>query len=370
MEQSFWDKIPWQTFSLVLIVLGTIAGGVGSFKDNKLIRGLIEKNNTLADQIVNEQKERGVVLLKTKNYERYTLLIGGNRVPICRDSLIEGHKVNFLEDLTGHTLLRLKENTILISTSVYDYDDNLIIELNEGKWALNKSDYFSINYDSTGLEIINKKGHIQFQLDLVDDVIILNGIYYKGNNINILSKGLFVKENTPANSAIITDIISKLDRNFKHLGDDYLGIRSEIYLNNEESRLLRIEKIKDRKAELSKLSNTELIANGNSWIKTLEEFYSKEMEIIKKANFSKNSKGVIKKDFKPLFSDINEKYRSSYMVPTVALKYELLSRNVDGNQSNNYEIETFYSYSSYEMSNFNNNIIEELSDLIDKLKKL
>lgn len=135
-------------------------------------------------------------------------------------------------------------NKILFSVQVYDLDDNLIVEVKDNYWWYNKNFISKYNYDDTGFEVLDNKGHIVISIDVLDNnTIRFQGIFadLKSEFCSLIGQsdmsyfnkktklgiGLNPNVNIKTNEALEKEI-EKLNfkRLFKYSGKDWLGMRN------------------------------------------------------------------------------------------------------------------------------------------------
>jgi hypothetical protein len=73
--------------------------------------------------------------------------------------------------------LRLVNNRLLVSTMIRDMNGDLIAELVDNEWKLNKDSIFDRNYTDECLEVRDKQGRITLQVIHFGDTIHLAGIF-------------------------------------------------------------------------------------------------------------------------------------------------------------------------------------------------
>ncbi|MEW4925593.1 hypothetical protein [Algibacter sp. 2305UL17-15] len=150
-----------------------------------------------------------------------------NIVSVSRKILEDGFTLKFsgIEEIPVY--LELFENSILVSAFIKDKEGNIVIHMENGEWALNKTSNFSINYDETALEIINKKGLIALQISLTDNIFLLQGIIFKKANVVVFTDK-FASTYSYKNKNLEEELFKQTigtPRLFKHYGENYLGQR-------------------------------------------------------------------------------------------------------------------------------------------------
>lgn len=194
---------------------------------SKEISKISLETNQLAEIISNEQKEKGIIKLNVPKRNTYILNLGGNIVAVSREKLEEGYVIGFPMLGKIPVYLELVGNIMLVSAFIKDKEHNIILHMENGEWALNKANNFSINYDETALEIINKKGLITLQIQLTNNIFVFQGMIFKKKGViiftdKIASSYSYDRENFE--EELFKEVI-ETPRIFKHFGENYLGQR-------------------------------------------------------------------------------------------------------------------------------------------------
>ncbi|MGN7888405.1 hypothetical protein [Dyadobacter sp. 22481] len=71
-----------------------------------------------------------------------------------------------------------KSGNLLVSFIVRDKFGEIVAEMTENEWELNEENFYKRNYDDTGLEVIDSKGDVIFQIELEKGLIKLQGKLY------------------------------------------------------------------------------------------------------------------------------------------------------------------------------------------------
>jgi len=117
--------------------------------------------NKISNIIKNEQKEKGKLKLKVSSYDTYIFNIASNNFHLSRETLELGF--DFRKSLVKIPLImRIVDENLLIETMLRDKDDNLLLQIVDNEWSLNKNYAYSINFDESGMEVINNEGLIIF----------------------------------------------------------------------------------------------------------------------------------------------------------------------------------------------------------------
>ncbi|MBP6022561.1 hypothetical protein [Ferruginibacter sp.] len=140
----------------------------------------------------------------------------------------------------------IQNDKLLINTKVYDINDNLIAEIENNKWRLNKNYAGKFNYDKTGFEVIDNKGNIAMSVDvLASNMVAIQGIFPIKSALRIFIAGSQGVTSVPySNSAVDKKILQttgkkyddffnervsdvKMKQLFEYTGKDYLGRRKK-----------------------------------------------------------------------------------------------------------------------------------------------
>ncbi|WP_291968145.1 hypothetical protein [Maribacter sp.] len=281
------------------------------------ISGNTEK---ISSKIKAEQSEKGMISLTPKEFENYKINFGSISVVVSIQKLINGYLVS-PTNLLAPIYLKLDKGKLLISSKVYDSEMNLALEIIDGEWASNKSNNFSINYDASGLEIINNKGQIQLQLDLYDNIIRINGLFYNNDTVVLLSDGMTTMKNITDNRKKINDFMKVLERNFKHTGKDYLGTRSKKYLEIVKQKKRFQKEIQQKKQELANMDKQKFIKYCNLKVVEFSNLYLKYKKMEDEANIS-GSQSILA-NRKLVGEQFQNEFRQKYLVETYAISFEL-----------------------------------------------
>lgn len=299
------------------------------------VNGLTIQTNLIASDIKNEQKVKGNLSLRLPKKEYYQVDVGaGNQHYYSRDLLL---KVKGLVELNSVFKnipilnLKLKDNELLVSTKLYDFNGNVVTEINENKWAVG-ANIFSKNWNEHALEIIDNKGNVALQLNLKNDKIIIRGIIPTRIGIMILTDDDYrmLDYNDKDLSSKLFDYSRKINRIFEHTGCDYLG--SKMPLTQEETENNKL--IKNRVKKLKKIDNKYLINQVNQHLKDIRELlYQNELNQ-SKIMYSSNTDDLSSLVFldlqnkkreelsKKLLSDYFEKYK----IESIAINNVLKTR--------------------------------------------
>lgn len=239
------------------------------------------KIKEISEAVQNEQKEKGEIQLTAELVDYYVFEEGSNSEMVTKSELKKGYKV---ASQNGRISLefQLVENKILVSGIIYDDYGNVVVEMNKGKWGLNKGYNFSINYDDKALEIINKKGQVNFQLELDGIYFRLSGFFCRENTYLLYSKDvnwMVVGDSTPEMLDALNQKANEIEKIFEHTGGDYLNSRTSKHKREKremkKADILFEKKVTEKANEFKRLSNEKFIAQLRSVYQEYKNIYQK-----------------------------------------------------------------------------------------------
>jgi len=166
MAQSILNNIPWGAISLVLIVLGTIAGGYSSYKDNNTITGLLEQNKEWSKAMDNKIEENSKLTEEIKSISDSIELVSIENKQILKENIqINKNIGNIVKDIKD-----ISKRTEEISKKTGELTEN-INENSEALKFFNSNNYsylekyFPIGYrvirqNETGRDFIKTYGKV------------------------------------------------------------------------------------------------------------------------------------------------------------------------------------------------------------------
>lgn len=124
----------------------------------------------------------------------------------------------------------MKDGKFVFSLKLYNQYGNIIFDMEEGQWALKRSDVFSVNYDSKGVEIIDKQGNVILQIDLFENEFRISGTFFAIDHVSLMTPKLLTRlfYNDMNFSSNLNHFYGMLNRKFVHYGENYLGKRLPI----------------------------------------------------------------------------------------------------------------------------------------------
>ncbi len=123
---------------------------------------------------------------------------------------------------------QIKNNTLLVTMTIYDAQKNLIAEVDSNKWRINKNLVSKFNFDEKGLEIFDNKGRIALSIDILfNNTIQIQGLIE--NDVQVL----YLTENgalftTPNENEGIVNFLKRdpYRQLFKYTGKKWHGVRN------------------------------------------------------------------------------------------------------------------------------------------------
>jgi len=182
------------------------------------------KTNQISNIIKNEQRQKGAVEFETNDYEYYFVDLG-MVAGMQKKSDLQREETNFINGIPF--TMFIKKDKFLVSLNMKDKDGNLIFAINRGKWAINKNEIFSVNYDLNGIEVIDKRGDVILQIDLIENRFRVIGTFFESDGVTLihpqlLAKVLYSEKNYKIR---LKEFQMNIKRKFVNYGEDYLGKR-------------------------------------------------------------------------------------------------------------------------------------------------
>lgn len=191
---------------------------------SKEISKVSTNTNQISNIIKDEQRQKGKVEFKTEDYEYYFVdfgMVSG----LQKKSDLQREETNYINGIPFTMLI--ENDKFLVSLSIRDKDGNLIFDLKRGEWAINKNVVFSVNYDSLGIEVIDVKGGVILQIDLIKNRFNVSGTFYENDGVTLVHPQLFAKVlySDKNYDFRLKEFQYNIKRIFVHHGEDYLGKR-------------------------------------------------------------------------------------------------------------------------------------------------
>lgn len=122
------------------------------------------------------------------------------------------NKITKLNSGFENISIRYSNNNIYLSGTIYDINKNIIVELVDNKWRVNKTFIYKFNFDDHGIELFNHLGQVVFSLDINErNQVQIQGISYN-HDLNVVG--------ISTTSGLV--ILNLLENNFHTRLDDAL----------------------------------------------------------------------------------------------------------------------------------------------------
>ncbi len=192
------------------------------------ITGVTKNTNDILKLSTDELREKGEFALRLPTAERYKILIGGNMFDIPHENLVQGFTLPRVP-VPIPFVLKLKGDNLLISANILREDGDIIALVNQNNWSINRKLCFSVNYDASGLEVLDTKGFVVFQVLIKNDELNVALIGYQSKGVVILTpeKRKIILFNDPKYFEKLYESRNLIIPSFKHWGSDYLHKRVE-----------------------------------------------------------------------------------------------------------------------------------------------
>lgn len=154
------------------------------------VQNLTEKSKQLIDKIdktttysAEENLQTGELTIgldsKLSDNDNINVLFGQNITVAPIKKLKEGKGLPFsLGSMLAIFLKIDNNNKFLFNIQVFDIEENLIAEIINNNWRSNKNYVSKFNYDESGFEVMDNKGRIVLNIDLIsNNTILIQGIW-------------------------------------------------------------------------------------------------------------------------------------------------------------------------------------------------
>ncbi|MBD2753738.1 hypothetical protein [Spirosoma validum] len=173
----------WQTFWQVLILLGAIAvavGGFGTWKVDKMLSSEKEQKESTEKVLTQKQQARTGILASSRkvlfsiDQKVYpTIEIGDSGTNF---ELLPTAEYFFnVED--SKLIINKNNDSLFVSMKFYTPSGDLLAEIVDNEWTLNKEGVLDRNYTKNALEVRGSNGEIELQIQLLPDRVRLQGIF-------------------------------------------------------------------------------------------------------------------------------------------------------------------------------------------------
>lgn len=423
---------------ILLLAFSTYLIHQSNRKKTTELKNVTEKVEKLSEMIRGEQIEKGEILFDIGDSKEINFIYGRKNIPfrvsenedenfehtlesfhISTGSSSEYNendkaKLDFLKNKginLGNSSIKsmfyldhpftffIKKNLIALSSIIRDEDNNIVFEMDKGDWALKKNNNFSINYDETAIELIDSKGYVRFQIEIIENTLIYKGLLYKNEGVWVFSDAItdgkvFISNDTPNFEYHLDNLASKNLRIFKHVGSKYLKTRvtnKNLKRRYERLRHKKILEVRRIFNDYSGLSVKEIGNKTREFINNLKKLNErwKTYPEIPELREGESSEQIFLKHNQKMIDD----YKKNFNTEAISLRYELDYRTK--NLNSNLYIEDFYyriswttpeeiikdletllffvenikdysQLSNFELKKKNDELIEKLKTLIEK----
>lgn len=185
------DSLKWATNTIITLQKEQIdtsktilANSNSLILAQKEINRLTEKSQALINELNNKTDEEFKVtgsfsfsFDSLKNSDQYEVVLG--KFKTGSPFNIPELKVNNCNyGLINHNNLkiRIQNCKLVLDAKIYDVERNLIAEVSENSWRINRNFVSKFNYDDRGFEVFDNKGRIALSVDIRRDGVFVRGI--------------------------------------------------------------------------------------------------------------------------------------------------------------------------------------------------
>lgn len=192
------------------------------------VKGITANTNLTSSIIKDEQRKRGKIEFVISDFDVYKIRFGGMSIGVIGPETPE-----YFATMNGISpRIKMVGNNILVDITIKDINGNIIFQMIENQWIVNKSFILSVNYNSKGIEVIDYTGMILFRMIVDKGMMNIEGVFFHESGVTLITyrsvdqfgyKDLNGKEflnKMRFYSSVMTPI-------FIHYGEDYLGRRIE-----------------------------------------------------------------------------------------------------------------------------------------------
>jgi len=160
-----------------------------------------------------------------------TVLIGTNTLNVNKGFVTNGRSFSPLTGLGSDLPLTFtldQDGALMVSAKFKDFNGGIVGVIKNNEWEINPNNYFRRNYDSRGLEVIDREGITKFQIEFITNEKIkiggvfrdsVNWLFVNDRTISVTDVRAIKKEEIIAKSELIPDM-------FKYPADKYFGVRA------------------------------------------------------------------------------------------------------------------------------------------------
>lgn len=201
------------------------------------VGALTEKSHVLLNKLDVKTDDEFAIsgefnLLLDKEQSDITLHYGSNEIINPKESFIFGLNINGMSVSANYAPIYflIANDVLYITTKLYDEEANLIVEIENNKWRLNKNFVSKFNFDDKGVEIFDNKGRVFFSVNILpQNTIEIQAILASGKTLDLVTpNGFFGGINGDGISILNTLNIQPL---FEYTGNKWRGVRRKKIIN-------------------------------------------------------------------------------------------------------------------------------------------
>jgi len=145
-------------------------------KSQQLIRTINERTAyEAAENLVSGELK--IDFKPTFHNDEITVILGNDTSTNSMKRLSNGTSRLFSFGSQDPITFNFAHNKINISSTIFDQEGNLIAEIDANSWRPNKNMICRFNYDNRGLEVIDNKRRIVFNIDIKNDSLVIQGVF-------------------------------------------------------------------------------------------------------------------------------------------------------------------------------------------------
>jgi len=123
--------------------------------------------------------------------------------------------------------IKIIENKLKVSALIHDREGNVIIDIIENKWLSNKNSVLSKNYNKNGIEILDDKKRVIFNLRLTkNNELYINGIFFLKNRVAVIAGNVteYIPYSDKEYQSKFEKRVSEIKQIFMHHGEGSHGV--------------------------------------------------------------------------------------------------------------------------------------------------
>jgi hypothetical protein len=157
-----------------LVILAIAGTAIAFFSE-------LSKYRDEQDRKLSEKYNQDVgTLSPTKSYNSPLMWDVGDHIHVFDDGMFDISKAQDSYQIFKTLVFKawIENNQVYINTDVVDSTGALIARIIKNEWAINPSKRWDKNFDDNGLEVIDNGGNVVFQIDIIQNKIRLQGMFY------------------------------------------------------------------------------------------------------------------------------------------------------------------------------------------------